>query len=77
MLLLIKQQFSPLFNGVNKYITLENNLTSISQLQKLYKKFLLSYANFSRKKCTPPPTMKVSLVPSPALFLLGLSSKGS
>lgn len=69
MLLLIKQQISPpprLFNGVNKYITLEKNLTSISQLQKLYKKFILSYPNFSRKKC---------LVPSPALFLLGLSGQ--
>ena len=38
MLLLIKQQPPPLFKGVNKYITLEKNLTSISQLQKLYQK---------------------------------------
>lgn len=31
----------------------------------------------AEKNAPPPPTMKVSLVPSPALFLLGLSSKGS
>ena len=56
MLSLIKQQIPPLpfFNGVNKYITLEKNLISISQLQKLYKKFLLSYPNFSRKNAWYP-----------------------
>lgn len=73
-LLLINQQFFPLFNGANKYITLKKNLTSSSWLQHLNKKFLLSYANFSRKKY--PPYEGLPDTPT-CLVSFGLSCKCS